>query len=121
MMPAKINTTGNDVIDTETAQLAVHLRNSGMAERAAINEAQRIRDTLLGAAVDAVRTDRQTANDYTTSRATAALHYAWGQGNERAETVVRGLTGNFGCRCTGYDGCPEPSACGTPNGCHCGA
>lgn len=26
------------------------------------------------------------------------------------------------CGCTGWgDGCPNPSACGTPNGCHCGA
>lgn len=25
------------------------------------------------------------------------------------------------CACTGWDGCPNPSACGTPNGCHCGA
>lgn len=24
---------------------------------------------------------------------------------------------DFGCQCTGYDGCPDPCACGTPNGC----
>lgn len=50
MLPAKIEITGNNVIDTETAQLAVHLRDSGMTERQAIAEAQRIRDALLGAA-----------------------------------------------------------------------
>jgi hypothetical protein len=26
-----------------------------------------------------------------------------------------------GCQCTGWDGCPSPSACGTPYGCYCGA
>jgi hypothetical protein len=26
-----------------------------------------------------------------------------------------------GCRCTGWDGCPNPTACGTHQGCHCGA
>jgi hypothetical protein len=120
MIPAKINTTGNAVIDTETAKLAVHLRDSGMTEREAINEAQRIRDALLGAAVDAVRSNRTAVNGYA-SQATSALWIAWSQGNECAEAVVRGLTGNFGCRCTGWDGCPNPTACGTPQGCHCGA
>lgn len=46
MLPPKIEITGNDVIDTETAQLAVVLRDSGLSEREAIQEAQRIRDTF---------------------------------------------------------------------------
>lgn len=49
MNPPKIQTTGNEVVDSETAQLAVHLRNAGMTERKAIAEAQRIRDAFMAA------------------------------------------------------------------------
>jgi hypothetical protein len=106
MIPAKINTTGNDAIDTELATLAIHLRNSGMSELQAVAEALRIRDAFLGAAVDAL----------TRMRGYPQLVLP-----EELVTELRGLTGNFGCRCTGFDGCPNPSGCGTPNGCHCGA
>jgi hypothetical protein len=112
MIPAEIAVTGNTDVDTTTAEIAVHLRNSGMTERAATAEAQRIRDTLLGAAVDAIGADRH---------ATIPPNTTWFRGNQRAEQVVRRLTGSFGCLCTGFEGCPSPSSCGTPQGCHCGA
>lgn len=111
-MTDKIKLTGHPVIDDETATLARRFGDTGMSEQESYTEAERIRDTLLGAAIDAIRLDRH---------ATIPTHTAWTHGNERAEQVVRGLTGNFGCRCTGWDGCPKPTACGTPNGCHCGA
>lgn len=91
-MPPKINTTGNTVIDTETAQLAVHLRDAGMTERAAITEAQRIRDTFI----------------------TAVMHPV-------ARLAQGALKTAYGCYCTGREGCPNPAACGTPQGCLCGA
>lgn len=37
------------------------------------------------------------------------------------DTMVNAFKDTVVCGCTGWDGCPDPSACGTPNGCHCGA
>jgi hypothetical protein len=35
-------------------------------------------------------------------------------------TVRGALSDGSRCGCTGWDGCPNPSACGTPMGCYCG-
>ena len=43
-MPATIEVIGDSIIDTETAQLAIALRDAGMSEREAVKEAQRVRD-----------------------------------------------------------------------------
>jgi hypothetical protein len=37
------------------------------------------------------------------------------------KAAAAGTPEDTGCKCTGWDGCPNPSACGTPQGCHCGA
>lgn len=43
------------------------------------------------------------------------------RGTNGTESVVWGSDLVPGCACTGFDGCPNPAACGTPQGCHCGA
>lgn len=91
MIPAKINTTGNDQIDTLTAELAVILRDTGCTEREAVQEAERLRNRWVMAVMFPV-----------------------------ARLAENALKGVYGCECTGWDGCPDPSACGTPDGCHCG-
>lgn len=51
-MPATIATTGNDDVDSATAELAVYLRDAGLTECCAVIEAQRLRDLFMNAGRD---------------------------------------------------------------------
>lgn len=65
--------------------------------------------------------DRATVLERLPTTRTASDDYLirYTDGTER--TVWGSDLTTLKCPCTGQDGCPNPQACATPQGCHCGA